>query len=129
MHQPDFESKDGKVLNLDYIIESSLRDTNFVISLLKMFNKKAPEFRVEVKELIEQKQYKSVRDLVHKFKSSVSILGARVIFDALQEIENLSEVDIASPKLFQLLSHVEVLTFEAEKEVEYFIANPHELEE
>jgi len=129
MHQSDFESKEGKVLNLDYIIESSLRDTNFVISLLKMFVKKAPEFREEVKALIEQKQYKAVRDLVHKFKSSVSILGARVIFDALQEIENLSEADIASPKLNQLLSHVEKLTFEAENEVAYFIANPHELEE
>ena len=80
--------KKDKFIDLSYLIESSLRDKEFVLQMLNLFVRNAPKMFSELKEYISQEEWQLTSRKAHKFKSSVGIVGAFQMEECLNVLEN-----------------------------------------
>lgn len=88
-----------KFIDLSYLIESSLRDKEFVLQMLNLFSRNAPRLFSELKEYIEEEEWQLTSRKAHKFKSSVGIVGAVQMEECLDVFEN---------SMFELIDRAEV---------------------
>lgn len=80
------------IVNLSYLVESSLNDEEYVKMMIDMYIKNTPEYLSKFKTLQEQNDLDELKRLAHKFKASVTIMGiesATVIIETLEK--NISE--------------------------------------
>ncbi len=94
--------ENNKFIDLSYLIESSLRDKEFVLQMLNLFSRNAPKLFSELKEYIDQEEWQLTARKAHKFKSSVGIVGAIQMENCLDSFEN---------SLYQLIDDGEVYLY------------------
>jgi HPt (histidine-containing phosphotransfer) domain-containing protein len=72
-----------------------------------------PEHLRQIKIFLENNNWKEVADVVHKIKSSLSLLGLQDIKNQAIEIENSSKLDTVAPAFVDKVNaFIKALTFE-----------------
>jgi HPt (histidine-containing phosphotransfer) domain-containing protein len=83
--------KPGKYVDLSYLENMSGGSKSLIEEMVQIFIDQVPEFAMEMKELIEKKDYHSLGLLAHKAKSSVAIMGMNKLADNLKELELMAK--------------------------------------
>jgi len=63
------------MLNLNNIRQISAGDESFIKGVLKVYLTKEKEYSTSLSVSLSEKNYEDLRQIVHKIKSSVSVLG------------------------------------------------------
>lgn len=103
--------------DLTYIMESSLNDTRYINKMIDIFRTKSPEYLHELRELYDQKDYKELRKLAHKFKASVAIMGVDKAEQAIIQLENNIMNNTELDKIDHLLTLIEAEVNKACEEI------------
>lgn len=85
----------SQLVNLDYLIESSLNDEEYVRMMIEMYIKNAPNYLDTFNQLVENNDFEGLKKAAHKFKASVSIIGIEKAKVLIQELENRAGDDKA----------------------------------
>lgn len=84
------------MLNLSNIRQISAGDESFVIGVLKVYLTKEKEYTTSLSESLAAKNYEDLRQIVHKIKSSVSVLGMEEYRQQLNTFEKALESNLLS---------------------------------
>jgi HPt (histidine-containing phosphotransfer) domain-containing protein len=82
-----------KIYNLDYLKEISAGDEDFFNHIIGEFIESAPNSMQEITRLAENQQWPELYQAVHKFASSISLLGMDGIVSLIDEIEKKSKFE------------------------------------
>jgi len=82
-----------KIINLDYLFEIAGRDKAVIKELSDVFIVQISEFKSEINKAIREKNYVYIRQLVHKFKSSLRTFGMETVAGELENIETNPELE------------------------------------
>lgn len=74
--------------NLAKVYAISENDDEFVLQIVTLFVSEVPEDMVQIKNGIEEKEYKTAYASAHKIKPTVDLLGMTVAFEEILVIEN-----------------------------------------
>jgi len=80
-----------KIYNLDYLKEISGGDEDFFNHIIEEFIETTPMTMNEINRLTENHQWHELYQTVHKFASSISLLGMDGIISLIDEIEKKSK--------------------------------------
>lgn len=87
----------NSVVNLSYLIESSLNDEEYVKMMIEMYIKNTPDYLQNLQNLLQQNELEELKRLAHKFKASITIMGideATVLIESLEKnIANNTNLD------------------------------------
>ena len=89
----------NKIVNLSYLIESSLNDEEYVKMMIEMYVKNTPDYLINLQALLDQNELEELKRLAHKFKASITIMG---IDEATTLIETLEKNIADNTNLDQL---------------------------
>ncbi len=89
-----------KIINLDYLFEIAGKNKTIIKELTDVFVSQIEEFKSGMAKAIKEKDYDTIRQLAHKFKSSLRTFGMETIANELETIEtNLNlEADLSMSK-------------------------------
>ncbi|MDD3004415.1 histidine kinase [Flavobacterium sp.] len=76
--------------NLEKVHAISENDTDFVLSILKVFIQDIPLDFFQMKEAIKNKEHQNAYSFAHKIKPSLDLLGMTIAYDEAICIENWS---------------------------------------
>lgn len=76
------------LVNLDYLIESSLNDEDYVKMMIELYIKNTPNYLESISSLEKENNLEELKKVAHKFKASVSIIGIEKATVLIQELEN-----------------------------------------
>ncbi len=79
------------MLNLANIRQLSAGDESFVTGVLKVYLTKEEEYSSTLSSSLKAKNYEDLRQIVHKIKSSVSVLGMEAFRQQLNTFEKALE--------------------------------------
>ena len=82
-----------KIINLDYLFEIAGRDKGIIKELTEVFVAQIEEFKTETTKAIDEKNYTYIKQLAHKFKSSLRTFGMETIAKELENIETNPELE------------------------------------
>ena len=82
-----------KVINLEYLFEIAGKDKAIIKELTDVFFAQIEEFRTEINKAIVEKDYTYIKQLAHKFKSSLRTFGMEIIAKELENIETNPELE------------------------------------
>ena len=82
-----------KIINLDYLFEIAGRDKTVIKELTDVFVNQIEEFKTEIAKAIENKDFVYIKQLAHKFKSSLRTFGMETIAGELENIETNPELE------------------------------------
>lgn len=74
--------------NLAKVYAISENDTDFVMAVLTLFVSEVPQDLFQMKEAINEKQYKVAYGFAHKMKPTLDLLGMTVAHEEIIYIEN-----------------------------------------
>lgn len=86
-----YQLENGHLVNLDALAELTGNDTAFMQQLIQMFLDTAPSLLADAQASLASRDYKAVKQHVHKFKSSLNVLGNPQLPALAAEIEKLAE--------------------------------------
>jgi len=92
----------GCNLNLDYLIELSGGDKEFIAEIVDMFIVDAPEVLRQSQTYLKNEDFELLKITVHKLKSSVQIMGNMELAGLIQTIEN----NAANPEMHSTLAEL-----------------------
>lgn len=112
-----FEKKDHKIkkskIDFSYLKTVSNNDQEFIDEIVNTFIGTIPEHLRQIKTFLENNNRKEVAHVVHKIKSSLSLLGLQDIKNQAIEIENSSKLETVAPGFVDKVNaFIEALTFE-----------------
>ncbi|MCD6366930.1 MAG: Hpt domain-containing protein [Bacteroidales bacterium] len=82
-----------KIINLEYLFEIAGRDKAIIKELADVFINQIDEFKTETTKAIDEKNYTYIKQLAHKFKSSLRTFGMETIAGELENIETNPELE------------------------------------
>jgi len=82
-----------KIINLEYLFEIAGRDKSVIKELADIFVDQIDEFKSEINKAISEKDYIYIKQLAHKFKSSLRTFGMETIAGELEKIETNPELE------------------------------------
>ncbi len=77
----------GCNMNMDYLIELSGGDTEFIVDIVQMFINDAPDVLHQSQTYLKNNDFELLKITVHKLKSSVQIMGNNELAELIQTIE------------------------------------------
>jgi HPt (histidine-containing phosphotransfer) domain-containing protein len=87
--QESYQSQnDNSLIDLEYLEQLSEGDNDFTISMLSYFIDNTPGIISEMKQYYQEKDYKALRNVAHKFKPQLTFMGIKSIF---QDVENIEQ--------------------------------------
>ncbi len=87
--QETYQSQNEKsLIDLEYLEQLSEGDNDFTISMLSYFIDNAPGVISEMKQYYQEKDFKALRNVAHKFKPQLTFMGIKSIF---QDVENIEQ--------------------------------------
>jgi HPt (histidine-containing phosphotransfer) domain-containing protein len=114
---------DCKFINMEYLDSVSGGDPSIIKEIVAIFKEQSVEIYIEMKSLLETKNYKSLGLLAHKAKSSVSIMGMTELADMLKTFE-LQAREGKEPHLYEVyVERFRSETKEAMRELDELILN------
>jgi HPt (histidine-containing phosphotransfer) domain-containing protein len=78
------------ITDLNYLKTMSGGDSVFIREMIKLFREQIDEYRVQMPELLRNKDYSSLSKMAHKAKSSVAVMGMSKVAELLKELEILA---------------------------------------
>ncbi len=100
-----------QLVNLDYLIESSLNDEEYVRMMIEMYIKNTPAYLESFNKHVQNNDFEELKKAAHKFKASVAIIGIEKAKELIQELENISDTN--HEKANELISQIEVYCSES----------------
>ncbi|MCL9805283.1 ATP-binding protein [Flavobacterium amniphilum] len=79
------------IISLGYLKEMSAGDDRFMKEMLQLFAKQSSENMTLLKESFSEKDFRTVKNIAHKLKTSFSLIGADVLILDIIETENTEE--------------------------------------
>lgn len=110
-------------VDLSYLQEMSGGNQDLVLEMINIFRIQVEEFTNEMEGYLNGKDYKSLGQLAHKAKSSISIMGLNDLSDVLKSLENLAKEGKQTKKYPELIDRFKLGTKEAIKELDEVLQN------
>ncbi|HAH55147.1 MAG TPA: histidine kinase [Flavobacterium sp.] len=79
--------------NLAKVYALSENNSEFVLQIVTLFVNEIPEDVAEIKEGIKKKDHKHTYSYAHKIKPSLDLLGLKVAFEEILQIEAWTKVE------------------------------------
>jgi HPt (histidine-containing phosphotransfer) domain-containing protein len=79
--------------NLSKVYALSDNDPEFVLQIVNLFVSEIPEDIAEIKEGIKKKDHKHAYSYAHKVKPSLDLLGLKVAFEEILQIEAWTKIE------------------------------------
>ena len=79
--------------NLAKVYALSDNDPEFVLQIVTLFVNEIPEDIAEIKEGIKKKDHKHAYSYAHKVKPSLDLLGLKVAFEEILQIEAWTKIE------------------------------------
>lgn len=77
--------------NLSYLNEISSGDQQFVKSILSQFVNDTPALLIEIQDAYNKRKWTDLHFLVHKFASTLSLIGLNDIHEEMNRLENYAK--------------------------------------
>ncbi len=103
--------------NLAKVYAISENDEEFVLEILKLFITEVPADLLEVKQGIEEKNYKQAYSFAHKVKPTLDLLGMTVGFEEILCIEDWTKREGKRKEIKDTFKSLESRVEKAVKEV------------
>ncbi|MGI8581165.1 MAG: Hpt domain-containing protein, partial [Chitinophagaceae bacterium] len=81
----------GNIINLDYLYTSVGGNKEIIVELFDIFLKQIPESLLVLDEAVSKADYLTIKQLSHKLKSTVSVMGISELTHVLSEMESLGK--------------------------------------
>jgi HPt (histidine-containing phosphotransfer) domain-containing protein len=94
------------LIDLDYLQQLSEGDDDFSISMLSYFIDNTPAVMQEMKEYYKAGDWKSLRNVAHKFKPQLTFMGIKSIFHDVETIEQSAAKVIDTQQIPALINKV-----------------------
>lgn len=117
---PDMKEEDKKnesLIDLDYLDQLSEGDDDFTISMLSYFLENTPGVLNDMKQFYQDKDWKSLRNVAHKFKPQLTFMGIKSVFNEVETIEQNSANEVNTDDIPELLKKVEAVCVDAMEEI------------
>jgi len=93
-----------KTADLTYLLNIAEGKNELIIEMIDIFVDQVGEFKSEMQDLYNKKDYDSLGKLAHKAKSSVAIMGMDYLAQKLKELELLCNEGVNSNMYPELIS-------------------------
>lgn len=74
-------------IDLSYLEDIAGGSNEFIIEMIDMFLEQTPAYCLEIKQGIQDKDWKKVSDLAHKIKPTLAFMGSHAAKDTMATIE------------------------------------------
>jgi CheY-like chemotaxis protein len=111
------DSKKESYIDLTYLEQLSEGDDDFTISMLSYFIDNTPGVITDMKEHHKQSEWKSLRNVAHKFKPQLTFMGIKTIFDDVENIETYAKKVENTDRIPELINRVEHICNKAMEEI------------
>jgi HPt (histidine-containing phosphotransfer) domain-containing protein len=78
------------ITDLNYLKTMSGGDSVFIREMIELFREQIDEYKIQMPELLRNKDYSSLSKMAHKAKSSVAVMGMNKVAELLKELEILA---------------------------------------
>ncbi|MGQ0829319.1 MAG: Hpt domain-containing protein [Bacteroidota bacterium] len=112
-----------KRTDLTYLKELANGSNQFMTEMITLFITQTPEALQNIEKYFQNKDWKSLRTVVHKMKPSVSLFGLKEIEGDVRTIEEAAANETNLDQLPQLISKVTTVCKEAIEELEAELKN------
>lgn len=103
--------------NLAKVYALSDNDPEFVNQILTLFVNEIPEDLAEIKEGIKKKDHKHTYSYAHKVKPSLDLLGLKVAFEEILQIEAWTKTEGEKKEIKETFKSVKNQVEDAVKEI------------
>lgn len=79
------------LIDLKFIKNISNNDSTFIVEMLEIFIQQTDEIITDLPSLYEQKDFRGIRNAVHKYKSSARNMGSAIVQKHCNHIESIIE--------------------------------------
>lgn len=106
------------VTNLDYLIEMSKGNKNFLKEMINTFLEENPKEVEVLEKAIQSKNFEDIKQAAHCMQSSIPFVGLdKIIESEVYEIEKLAVQKISLQKISELFSKVKKVCETARNEI------------
>jgi PAS domain S-box-containing protein len=105
------------LIDLEYLNQLSEGDDDFSISMLSYFIDNTPTVLREMKQFYEEKDWKNLRNVAHKFKPQLTFMGIKSIFNEVETIEQNAASVVNLTDIPPLIDRCEKVCLEAMNEI------------
>jgi HPt (histidine-containing phosphotransfer) domain-containing protein len=95
-----------KTLDLTYLSELAEGNQEFIKEVLEIFIKEVPEDLEALQQAIKEAEYRQIKDISHKLKSSIILTGLGSLRPYLQEMERLALQSAGLNEIKKEFAHV-----------------------
>ncbi|TVQ14982.1 MAG: response regulator [Bacteroidetes bacterium] len=117
MNMKQEEKKYESLIDLDYLEQLSEGDDDFTISMLSYFLENTPGVINELKQFHKDKDWKSLRNVAHKFKPQLTFMGIKSVFNEVETIEQNAANEVKTDDIPALIKTVEEICSKAMEEI------------
>jgi HPt (histidine-containing phosphotransfer) domain-containing protein len=103
--------------NLAKVYALSDNDPEFVLQIVTLFVTEIPEDIAEIKEGIKKKDHKHAYSYAHKVKPSLDLLGLKVAFEEILQIEAWTKIEGEKKEIKETFKSVKQQVKDAIKEL------------
>ncbi len=103
--------------NLAKVYALSDNDPEFVLQIVTLFVTEIPEDLAEIKEGIKKKDHKYAYSYAHKVKPSLDLLGLKVAFEEILQIEAWTKIEGEKKEIKETFKSVQHQVKDAIKEL------------
>ena len=103
--------------NLAKVYALSDNDPEFVLQIVTLFVNEIPEDIAEIKEGIKKKDHKHAYSYAHKVKPSLDLLGLKVAFEEILQIEAWTKTEGKKKEIIETYKSVKTQVKDAIKEL------------
>jgi HPt (histidine-containing phosphotransfer) domain-containing protein len=103
--------------NLAKVYALSDNDPEFVLQIVTLFVTEVPEDLIQIKEGIKKKDHKHAYAFAHKVKPTLDLLGLKVAFEEILQIEAWTKVEGEKKEIKETFKSVKNQVSEAVKEL------------
>jgi PAS domain S-box-containing protein len=101
------------LINLDYLHQLSDGDKEFTITMIEYFIENTPGVIESMKQSYDQKDWKALRNIAHKFKPQLNFMGINSLLDDLEKLEQYSHNETHLEALPELIEKSESICQQA----------------
>lgn len=109
------------LIDLTYLMESSLNDKAYVSKMIHMFLKNTPQYIKDLKKLYHEGDMEELRKTAHKFKASINIMGIKSAGKVIKKLEENIEESKGLDSLAPLISSIEFYSLASCAELEVIL--------
>lgn len=119
-NQSEMPSPQGQqpLINLEYLEQLSDGDKEFTVSMIQYFIDNTPEVLESMKQSYQQKDWKALRNIAHKFKPQLNFMGINTLLDDVEQMEQLAHQEKNLDSLPVFIEKTERVCIDAIKQLQ-----------